>query len=150
MSDFEIELEGTEELLENLKRINSDIRTNVAVKAVNDGGIQIENKAKINAPVKTTALRNSITTIAYVGNDGKAVAEVGLLRGLVYARIQEFGGTITAKNHKYLTFKGKYGWRSVKSVRIRGKHYLEKAIESEKGRAVDAMSAVVRAYLEKQ
>ena len=149
MSDFTVELEGTEELLENLKRISSDIRTNVAVKAVNAGGIQIENKAKINAPVLTGALRNSITTNAYLTADGKAVAEVGPQRGLVYARIQEFGGTITAKNHKYLVYKSKGGWRRSKSVRIKGKHYLEKAIESEKSRVVDAMSAVVRAYLEK-
>ena len=149
MSDYTVKLEGTEELLENLKRINSDIRTSVAVKAVNAGGIQIENKAKINAPVLTSALRNSIMTVSYLSADGKAVAEVGPQRGLVYARIQEFGGTITARNHKYLTFKSKYGWRRKKSVKIIGKHYLGRAIESEKGRAVDAMSAVVRAYLEK-
>ena len=147
MSDYTVELEGTEELLKNLSRISSDIRGTVAREAVNAGGIQIENKARINAPVKTGALRNSVTTIARNTASG-AEAEIGF-RGLAYARIQEFGGTISAKNHKYLTFKGKYGWRSVKSVRIRGKRYLERAIESEKGRAVDAMSAVVRAYLEK-
>lgn len=131
MSDYTVELEGTEELLRNLSRISSDIRGEVARKAVNAGGIQIENKARINAPVKTGALRNSVTTIARNTASG-AEAEIGF-RGLVYARIQEFGGR-AGRRH---------------SVTIRGKHYLEKAIESEKGRAVDAMSAVVRAYLEK-
>lgn len=132
MSDYTVQLEGTEELLVNLRRIDSDIRTNVAVKAVNAGGIQIENKAKMNAPVLTGALRNSASTIAYTDASGNAVAEIGF-RGLVYARIQEFGGRAGRKH----------------SVTIRGKRYLERAIESEKGRAVDAMSAVVRAYLEK-
>lgn len=131
MSDYTVQLEGTEELLANLRRIDSDIRTNVAVKAVNAGGIQIENKARINAPVKTGALRNSVTTIARNTASG-AEAEIGF-RGLVYARIQEFGGR-AGRGHMTV---------------IKGKHYLERAVESEKGRAVDAMSAVVRAYLEK-
>lgn len=77
MSDYTVELEGTDELLRNLRRISGDIRGEVARKAVNAGGIQIENKAKMNAPVLTGALRNSITTIAYLGVDGSAVAEVG-------------------------------------------------------------------------
>jgi len=145
MSDYTVELEGTEELLDNLSKISADIRGEVAVKAVNAGGIQIENKAKINAPVLTGALRNSVRTIARNTPNG-AEAEIGF-RGLEYARIQEFGGTISARNRKYLTFRGKYGWARVKSVKINGKHYLERAIESERGRVVDAMGAVIRAYL---
>ena len=132
MSDYTVQLDGTEELLRTLGRINADIRGEVALKAVHAGGIQIENKARINAPVLTGALRNSVTTIAKQTGSG-AEAEIGF-RGLVYARIQEFGGR-AGRNRMTV---------------IRGKHYLERAIESEKGRAVDAMSAVVRASLEKQ
>ena len=131
MSDYTVELEGTDELLRNLNRISGDLRGTVALKAVNAGAIQIENRARINAPVLTGALRNSVSTIAKQTGNG-AEAEIGF-RGLVYARIQEFGGR-AGRNH---------------SVVIRGKHYLERAINSEKGLAVKAMSDVVSAYLGK-
>ena len=131
MSDYTVKLEGTEEMLDNLKRISDEIRTDVALKAVNAGGIQIENKARINAPVKTGALRNSAKTIVRNTAHG-AEAEIGF-RGLSYARIQEFGGN-AGRN---------------RSVHITGKHYLEHAIEETRTLVVDAMSAVVRAYLGK-
>ena len=131
MSDYTVELEGTDELLRNLNRISGDLRGAVALKAVNAGAIQIENKARMNAPVKTGALRNSVSTIAKQTGNG-AEAEIGF-RGLVYARIQEFGGR-AGRNH---------------SVYIEGKHYLERAINSEKGLAVKAMGDVISSYLGK-
>ena len=127
MANFEVELIGTDELIENLKRIDANIRGDVALKAVNAGGIQIENKARINAPVRTGALRNSAKTISRNTADG-AEAEIGF-RGLAYARIQEFGGTTGNGGH------------------IKGKHYLERAINETRFLVVDAMSDVVKAYL---
>lgn len=147
MTDYTVKLEGTDELIANLSRISADIRGEVARKAVNAGGIQIENRAKINAPVKTGALWNSAKTIARNTPEG-AEAEIGF-RGLVYARIQEFGGTIHARNAKYLRFRYKGRWVSRKSVRIRAKRYLRSALDTERGLAVKAMSDVVRAYLGK-
>ena len=131
MSDYTVELEGTDELLRNLNRISGDLRGTVALRAVNAGAIQIENKARINAPVLTGALRNSVSTIAKQTGNG-AEAEIGF-RGLVYARIQEFGGR-AGRHH---------------SVKITGKHYLERAINSELGLAVKAMGDVVSSYLGK-
>lgn len=131
MADMTVELIGTKELLENLKKIDANIRGDVALKAVNAGGIQIENKARMNAPVKTGALRNSAKTIARNTGNG-AEAEIGF-RGLAYARIQEFGG-YAGRNH---------------SAKITGKHYLEKAINETRFLVVDAMSDVVKAYLGK-
>lgn len=131
MSNYDIEIEGAEELIENLQRIDASIRNDVAVKAVNAGAIQIENKAKINAPVLTGALRNSAKTDARKTSEG-AEAEIGF-RGLAYARIQEFGG-MAGRGH---------------SVKIKGKHYLQNAINSEKSLAEKAMADVIRSYLEK-
>ena len=130
MSDFEIEFEGADEIIKNLQKIDADLRGKVAVQAVNAGAIQIENKAKINAPVATGALRNSVRTIARMTTEG-AEAEIGF-RGLAYARIQEFGG-LAGRRH---------------TVKIRGKHYLENAINSEKSLAEKAMADVIRHYLE--
>ena len=146
MSDVEIRLEGTKELLANLKRIDSDIRGEVARKAVHAGAENIKGQAVINAPVLTGALRNSaIVTSSNEG--GNAEALIKFRRE--YARIQEFGGTITAKNKPYLVFKVGGKWVRKKSVKINGKHYLENAINSQKGAAVKAMGDVINQYLER-
>lgn len=125
-----IALEGTEKLIENLSKVNADLRGEVGRKAVHAGALQIENRARINAPVLTGALRNSASTISRITGNG-AEAEIGF-RGLAYAKIQEYGGK-AGRNH---------------SVYIVGKHYLENAINSEGHLAVAAMNEVIRAYLE--
>lgn len=129
MSNYNVKLKGADKLTAKLKQIDTDLRGLVALQAVNAGALQIENKARMNAPVLTGALRNSASTIAKNTPTG-AEAEIGF-RGLVYARIQEFGGR-AGRNH---------------SVYIRGKHYLENAIKSEQGLAVQAMGDVISSYL---
>ena len=129
MSNYNVQLKGADKLIANLNKIDADLRGLVGLQAVNAGAIQIENKARINAPVLTGALRNSVSTIAKL-NGNKAEAEIGF-RGLAYARIQEFGGR-AGRNH---------------SVYIEGKHYLERAIQSEQGLAVQAMGDVIAQYL---
>lgn len=143
---YEVKLEGTEELIRNLQKISSDIREEVAVKAVAAGAEQISGRAKDNAPVLTGALRNS-AVVEPRNEGGKAVAEIIFGRGLKYAKIQEYGGDITAKSG-YLKFRYKGQWVMKKTVTIKGKHYLGNAIEQEKGSAVNAMSDVIRQYLE--
>lgn len=138
MTAIEVKLEGTEELLRNLQKIDKNIRGDVAKSAVTAGATQIGNIAKINAPVKTGALRNS--ALVYPNGPvkvdtktvtGKAVAEIGF--HTVYARIQEFGG-YAGRGHR---------------VKIKGKHYLSNAINSGKSLAVKAMDEVIKHYLEK-
>ena len=129
-ANYTVKLEGTAELLQNLARIDSSIRGTVALRAVNAGAIQIENRAKINAHVLTGALRNSASTTAKNTAEG-AEAEIGF-RGLRYARIQEFGG-YAGRGHR---------------TKITGKHYLGNAIDQEKGSAVNAMADVIRSFLE--
>ena len=129
MSNYNVQLKGADKLIANLNKIDADLRGLVGLQAVNAGAIQIENKARMNAPVLTGALRNSVSTIAKQTANG-AEAEIGF-RGLAYARIQEFGGR-AGRNH---------------SVYIEGKHYLERAIKSEQGLAVQAMGDVISQYL---
>ena len=140
MAEYNVKLEGTEQLIANLKKIDGSIRNKVALDAVTAGAIQIGDKARQNAPVKTGALRNSAginpkakdspTKVITKMETSGAEAEIGF-RGLAYARIQEFGG-MAGRNH---------------SVKITGKHYLGNAIEETKGLVIDAMSDVVKAYL---
>ena len=145
MSDYSVEIEGMDELVSNLHKVNADIRGAVALKAVNAGAIQIQNRARINAPVRTGALRNSVSTISKQTGNG-AEAEIGF-RGLAYARIQEFGGTIYAKNKPYLVYRVNGQWRKSKSVTIKGKHYFERSINHASGDARDAMADVISSYL---
>ena len=129
MSDITIQIKGIDQLRQNLNRIDAEMRGLVALQAVTAGALQIENKARMNAPVLTGALRNSASTISKQTATG-AEAEIGF-RGLVYARIQEFGGR-AGRNH---------------SVYIEGKHYLQNAIDTQQGLALQAMGDVISQYL---
>ena len=87
-------------------------------------GDQMRNEAGANAPYKTGNLKRSITLRV----EGVQRAIVGT--NLVYARIHDQGGEISAKNAKYLTFKVGGKWVRVKRVRIKpvnGKGYLTPA-----------------------
>lgn len=145
MAGYEVQIDCSE-VITNLQKIKADIRKDVAVKAVNAGGIQIENKARMNAPVMIGNLRNSAHTISRKTREG-AEAEIGF-RGLAYANIQEFGGTIRARNKPYLTFRINGRWIRKKQVTIHGKHYLERAIQETPKFVIDAMGDVVKRYLE--
>ena len=129
MSNYNIQLKGADKLTAKLKQIDADLRGAVALQAVHAGALQIENKARMNAPVLTGALRNSASTISTMTATG-AQAEIGF-RGLAYARIQEYGGYAGRRRTAFIT----------------GKHYLENAIKSEKDLAVKAMGDVISFYL---
>lgn len=129
MSNYTVKLEGVENVIANLNRIDERVRGQAAFDAVEAGAYMIANKAKINAPVDTGALRNSAGVNVYLRGHG-AEAFIGF-RGLAYARIQEFGG-LAGRNH---------------TVKIQGKHYLGDAIDTEKERVVKAMSDAVAEYL---
>ena len=144
MSDIQIKLEGMDELRKNLRKIDSSIRSTVAVKAVTEGAYQIADRARMNAPVKKSTLKNSMAVSTKAVHGG---AEAEILFQTPYARIQEFGGTIYPRKGKYLKFRVNGKWVNAKQVKIRGKHYLNNAIESEKDAAVDAMAKTIKDYL---
>lgn len=102
------------------------------------GGLRVRSgrlRGSIQGNVKKTG----------AGADVLLSAGGGAGRGIVkYARIHEHGGTITAKRAKYLTFpvsadaftgagvsRGAGGsvWRSVKSVKIPARPYMQPALE---------------------
>lgn len=94
-------------------------------------------------------LRRSAQVVPAVASGPRAVASVRV--GVVYARIQELGGTVQAKRTKYLRFqypKGK--WHSVRSVRIPKRPYMAPTRDALlasgrlRARAAEAVAAVVR------
>lgn len=83
-------------------------------------------------PKKTGDLARSIIPRMEPGSPAKRVTGI-IGTNKVYAGIQEFGGTINAKNSKYLTFKVNGRWVRVRQVTIRPKRYFTRAIkENEK------------------
>ena len=125
-----VKLEGTDELMKNLRKLDSSIRGHVAKEAVEDGAYVIMGKAQINAPFRLGTLKNSFRVESRNIGSG-AEAEVG--PHVIYGRIQELGGW-TGRGHKtYIT----------------GKHYLSRAVEEKKGEAVTAMAETIREYLNK-
>ena len=105
-----------------------------AVKGTKKGMKMLRSEARkfdgVNVPkIRTGNLRDSIDyEVKVSGNE-----IIGFLGSdALYAKIQEFGGTITARRAKYLVFKTNNGWRRVESVTIPPRPFLSTAIESNK------------------
>lgn len=103
----------------------------------------VQNQAKINAPFITGNLRRSITSeikplSAKIGTD------------VIYAKIQEFGGTIRPKAGKYLTFKVNGRWVRTTMSRIpayKGKGYLRPALESNRDKITEIFANKLKLIL---
>lgn len=117
------------------KRVKDDI-----FEAVTDSVLLVQNTSKRAGyvPYKTGNLKRSITH--NVDRQAKQViGEVGT--NLIYAPIQEFGGTIRARGD-YLVFRIDGHWVKTKSVRITGKRYLGRAVDDSKSRIQKRFQAI--------
>lgn len=75
--------------------------------------------------VITGRLRTSVFA-RVTGDNG---LEIGAGSGVSYAKIHEFGGTISARGGGWLRFKGSQGWATVKSVNIPARPYVRPTVE---------------------
>lgn len=132
------------------------------------GALQIANAAKEKAPYRTGNLRRSIhigghgeLTPDFAQSTGGDIGGAGVTAGgrvrlrvgtdLIYARIQEYGGTITAKHAPYLRFRTADGsWHAVKSVTIPARSYLRAAADERKDDAIRDMRDALADQLRKQ
>lgn len=128
---YNVKINGVEQMIKNLNKIDSDIRNEVARDAVHEGATVIMGKAVMNAPVKKGTLRNSFRVESQTTATG-AVAEVG--PHVAYDCIQELGGW-TGKGHKSY---------------IKGKFYLGRAVESTEGEVSKVMADAIKDYLNKK
>lgn len=142
MSGSAITIEfDTSSLINDLDKVDKRIRGQVAVKAVDAGGHQIMNYARINIRNKlnkqpTGALANSIDVVSKQDGSG-AVAVVAPHR--VYARIHEFGGTIFPRRAKFLTFRVDGHFVRARKVTIPARPYLKPAVTEHEGAIISAM-----------
>lgn len=102
----QIKLEGYEEVVAALTNLKTAMKGPQAIQAVTAGALVIEQHGKLNINAqglrgRTGNLINSYHVHDTGGSGGSAWADVGS-RGVIYARIHEFGGTILPKRFKFL------------------------------------------------
>lgn len=130
---IELDKVASAEALSFLKNYPQLLRT-VIKTALYRIGTEMQDMAVNLAPYKSGTLRRS------VGMD-LGTSKVAVGSDLVYARIQDQGGTIKPKRKKYLRFQIRGKWVTVKQVTIpkyNGKGYLTPAYnKQEQSRAED-------------
>lgn len=120
-------VEGFAELNRKLESLKTSI-PDLLETGLNQGAGIIESKAKDYAPYQSGNLRRSIHYETKYKSLTSVIIAIGT--NLKYARLQEFGGTITAKNKPYLMFRGKTGeWVRTKSVYVPAHPYLTPAMD---------------------
>lgn len=141
-------LEGAQELLARLKVLPSKMPKKIFKKALRAGAKIVLAEAKKNAPVKTGALRKSLKVRAGRAGKNRVSMLVSTRRGdfkgnEFYGAFQEFGWKAGKR-------KGKHGraFAGDKRKKIEGKHYIERAYDSKKKAATDAVIAELRAGLD--
>ena len=151
------ELEGADQLVSKLNRIYKHMRGQVAKEAVDAGAKKIKSYARIEitrsgkfSKHQTGGLANSIQTSAYIVGDG-AEAEINVCK--VYARIQEFGGTIRPLPGNKTGF---LWWRDpdtgelrrARQVTLKPRPYLQPAMQNHQTEIYKAMDKIFLQYLE--
>lgn len=132
---------GLPELSKKLNALASLVKGAVLENALLAGALIIQNAAIENAPYDTGSLRKSIHIEIIERGSNYVKAKIGT--DLVYAAIQEFGGTITAKNSPYLVFELRGidgidgGLIRVRSVTIPAHPYMRPAYMNNKDAVVN-------------
>lgn len=167
--NLKVTMVGDKEVARALKKLGANLAGRKLLSAVVSGAAILRNQAKLLAPIKSGTLRRSIhigdhTDLnpdwnpsehdpPYSDIHGEIktpdLAQVEVGTNLIYAPIQEFGGTIHAKNAPYLVFKTKDGaWHSVKSVQLHPAAYMRGAYWMTKNQVIkeidDALDVMIR------
>ncbi len=138
-----VDIEGRAELERKLRTISADLQGQTALNAVAAGGSAVEENAKIN-------IQNVFSKKQHFGGGlaGSITVETGIDGGgayaviaphKVYARIQEFGGTISAKPGGMLKFQIDGQWFQKKQVTLPARPYLAPAMNEHQGEIFSAM-----------
>ena len=148
MAGASIRLVGGAELAAQLRQLADEVAGENLKAAVQLGASPIQNSAKEKAPYKAGHLHRTIHTETKLLSPRAAEATIGT--DLIYAGIQEFGGTIKAKNAPYLVFRTEDGrWHRVKSVTLPARPYMRPAFDTEKENAVAEIGSALKALLAK-
>ena len=171
--NLKITMVGDKETAQAFKRLGDNMTGKKMLPAALSGALILRNRMKELVSKLTGTLSRSI----HIGNhtsydpvdvfrpsEGPGYSDIGgtivvpggvrveVGTNLVYAAIQEFGGTIRAKDKPYLVFKTKDGsWHSVKSVQIPPRAYMRGAFLEKKPDVIQeidlALDAMIRGAL---
>lgn len=150
----EIVVKGLSDLQKFLDQLAPKVERNIMRGALRAGAKVIMKEAKVNVPVKSGTLRDSIR-LSVRARGGAVTASVkagGKTKGggdAYYANMVEFGTaahTITAKNRKYLSFGGLF-FQSVDHPGAVAKPFMRPAFDSQAQNAVVAVGEYVKRRL---
>jgi len=149
-TQIKIELTGVDELIEKLNQIDKSFRNEAGRAIVTAGAEVINAQTQVNinetfSERNTGGLKNSVTTVA---DGSKPEARVEVRK--VYARIQEYGGTIKPVRARLLHWVEDGQDIFARSVTLPARPYFRPAIESSESAVVKAMSDAATVYLMKQ
>lgn len=120
-------VKGFDELNAKLQSLSMSV-PDLLEKGLTQGAAIVEAKAKGYAPYESGTFRRSINYRTKEKSLNSVIIEVGT--NLKYARLQEFGGTIKAKNKPFLIFRTKDGrWVKTKSVYVPPHPYMTPAMD---------------------
>jgi len=147
--NLKITMVGDKETARAFSRLGDNMTGRTMLPAALSGALILRNRMKELVSKLTGTLSRSIHIGNHTGhvpvdvftpNEGPGYSDIGgtiIVPGgvrvetgtnLIYAAIQEFGGTVRAKDKPYLVFKTKDGsWHSVKSVQIPPQAYMRGA-----------------------
>lgn len=141
-------IEGLDEFIRDLNKLSAAARSEKSLDALEAGGHVIAAYAQDNARNKlnkhpTGNLTNSIG----VRREGKTI-QAGVF-GVVYAKIHEFGGIISARNKPYLAFQIDGKWIFTKKVHMPARPYLRPALDNHMEEIKQAIIDALRGLLQK-
>lgn len=145
-SEIVLVVEGLEDLQKALQEY-PNASAMILRSAMGQGLAALVSTAKVKAPYDTGALSASIGSEIVGGFGSEIIGKVGT--NIIYGPIQEYGGTIKAKNKPYLVFRTKDGfWHSVKSVFIPAHPYLRPTLQEKGGEVVRLIERGIEKVLE--
>jgi len=135
-------------VVDNVEKVKRAIGGQGLMNAAMSGGRVVQSQAKIYAPKDTSNLANSIK--AEPVKETATSAEVQIGTNVIYARIQELGGTIVPKTAKMLSWISKTGERVfARAVTIDAQPYLRPAVDNHEGQIKSAIESAISSELEK-
>ena len=145
MTSMHIELEGKAELEQKLATLSKAVAITIAKDAVDEGAAVVQYHAQLNARNvfsnrQRGQLRNSIRVESRATNTG---AEAEIVPHVIYARIQEFGGTIRPVHAQFLHWTTDGVDHFARQVTIPARPYLRPAVEDHKPQIMIAMKEAV-------
>lgn len=139
---------GLDKMTADFRKLAAAARGDAALAAIEAGGYVIMSHAQDNIRNKlsqhpTGFLANSVG----VKRVGKLVL-VGVF-GVVYAKIHEFGGIVTARRKPFLSFQVNGKWVFTKKVVIPARPYLRPSVDSHLSEIKEAISDALRGLLQR-